>query len=358
MATVGASPFIESFTLSGELLSSVPAVLSLLAVTVYLRRGGLGWIALAGLLTGCAVMIRQSAFDAGLAAVVYLALVERRRSLPRIGVQVAAAAVPVAAGVLAAHSASQWWSAVVAYRGHDSILTGSLVHRIGLLASSLPAAGKALALLLVLAAYGWRRSPLLVRLWLGAAVLGVLGGGNFHYHYYIQLVAPLAVLAGAGAARLIEERRRIPAAVAAVLAVATFAVTVPLWFESGEAQARAIWPRDHHLVHDGAVARYLRAHTRRGDEVMVVWAAASVYYLADRPPALRYLWLRNIQTIPGALAEARHALAQRRPALVAVVDPPSVADPQGVTGRILGAEYRQVAVVEGVPILRPRAGPS
>jgi len=36
-ATVGASPFIESFTLSGELLASLPAVLSLLCFCLYLE---------------------------------------------------------------------------------------------------------------------------------------------------------------------------------------------------------------------------------------------------------------------------------------------------------------------------------
>src|SRR5215475_1886584 len=36
-ATVGASPFIESFTLSGELLASLPAVLSLLVFCAYLQ---------------------------------------------------------------------------------------------------------------------------------------------------------------------------------------------------------------------------------------------------------------------------------------------------------------------------------
>lgn len=355
MATVGSSPFIESFTLSGELLSALPVVLSLLAFVVYLRRGGLGWLALAGLLTGCAVMVRQSAFDAGLAAVAYLAVVERRRALPKIGLIVAAAALPVAAGVLSAHDPGQWWSAVVAYRGHgDSILTGSFVYRLGLFAASLSAAAKALSLLALLAALGWRRSPLLVRLWLAAALVGVFGGGNFHYHYYIQLVPPLAVLGGAGVVRLIEERRRAQAIAAAVLAVATLVATAPLWFQSSAAQAHSIWPGDGHLADDAALAHYVRDHTRPKDKVLVIWAAASIYYLADREPALRYMWFRNIQALPGALEKARRVLAERRAALVVVVEKPSRIDKTGITDRILATEYRQVAVVEGVPIYRPK----
>jgi len=70
LATVGSSPFIESFTLSGELLAAVVAGASMLAFVLYLNRGALRWLILAGLLTGCAVLVKQSAFDAGAAAVV------------------------------------------------------------------------------------------------------------------------------------------------------------------------------------------------------------------------------------------------------------------------------------------------
>src|SRR4051812_7173379 len=87
-ATVGASPFIESFTLSGELLASLPAVLSLLYFCEYLPRRQARWLVLAGALTGIAVLIKQSAFDAGLAAVVFLLWRERRRGLAPAGVLV------------------------------------------------------------------------------------------------------------------------------------------------------------------------------------------------------------------------------------------------------------------------------
>ncbi|HYX83921.1 MAG TPA: phospholipid carrier-dependent glycosyltransferase, partial [Gaiellales bacterium] len=71
VATAGASPFIEAFTLSGELLASLAACASMLAFVIYLRDGRLGWLIAAGLLTGCAVMLKQSGFDAGAAAAVY-----------------------------------------------------------------------------------------------------------------------------------------------------------------------------------------------------------------------------------------------------------------------------------------------
>jgi 4-amino-4-deoxy-L-arabinose transferase-like glycosyltransferase len=355
MATFGASPFIESFTLSGELLASLPAVLSLLAFTGYLRNRDRRWLLLAGLLTGCAVMVKQSAFDAGLAAVAFLLITQRRRALPNVALLVGGAALPVLAAVMFARDSGEWSAAVVAYRWRgDSILTGSLTYRLGLFGDSMPAAAYALGLIALLAVIGWSRAPLIARLWLGAALVGVLGGGNFHYHYYQQLVPPLCVLGGFGVARLLRERRRTLVLAASAVAVTTVAVTAPLWFRSSSAQARAIWPRDPHLLHDAEIARYVRAHTRPNDKVLMIWAAANVYYLSDREPALRYMWFRNIQTLPGALAQARRVLAARVPKLVVVVQDPNRIDKAGVTKQILRAEYEHVSQVDGVPIYRPR----
>jgi len=355
MATFGASPFLESFTLAGELLASLAAILSLLAFAAYLRSRTPWWLVAAGLGSGCAVMIKQSGFDAALAILAYLAWTERRRAVRPGAVVLSAAAAPVVAGLLAAVSPHRWWFAVVGYRGSgDSIVTGSFVHRLDLLQQSLPAAAEGLGLLVLLGALGWRGSPLLVRVWLGAALLGVIGGGNFHYHYYLQLVPPLAVLAGAGVETLLARRGGLLPAVFAGAAIATVALTVPLMFDSARAQARAIWPHDPHLQHDAAVVRYVRAHTRPGRRILVVWAAADVYFLADRAPVIPYMWLRNIQAVPGARADAQRALAAKRPALVIESQQAGSADPSGRTTAILATEYRRVATVDGVPVLAPR----
>ena len=364
VTTVGSSPFLEAFTLSGELIASVPAAFSLLAFVEWLRRRSrdrsdvgvhlhhMPWLVAAGLLTGCAVMVRQSGFDAGLAIVAYLLWRERRRGLAAAGLFVVTAALPIVAGAATAADLGDWWFAVVGYRRHDSLLTGSLGNHLHLFWLSAPAAFKGLGLLVLLAALGWRGSPLLVRFWLGAAAIGVLGGGAFHPHYYLQLVPPLSVLGALGLRRLVEGRHVVPAAVAAAGAVATLVVTAPLWFDSPRAQARTIWPHDPHLLHDAAVARYVRAHTRARDRIYVVWAAADLYYLADRDPSFRYLWKRNVETIPGALAKARRMLAAKRPVLVVTAQHPRSVDRSGRTAAILRRDYRLVARVEGLPVYR------
>ena len=356
LATVGASPFIESFTFSGELLASLAAVLSMIAFLLYLRHDAWPWLVACGLLTGCAVMIKQSGFDAGLAAVAFLLLTRRRGGLIPAAVIVATAAVPVLIGYLSAPSQSDWWYAMVTYRGQgDSILSGSIAERWHQFRVSWGPLLKADAALFVLAAYGWRTSPLVARLWLVAAALGVLGGGNFHNHYYLQLAPPLAILAGCGAARAIDRRAGLVAGIAVALALWSAYVTVPLWLDSPVAQARAVFPDDGHLQHDGPVIDYIRAHTRPGQRIFVMWAAANVQYLSDRPPAVRYLWYRNIQAIPGAVAGVRRVLAGPNPPVLIVGEQPaSELDPSGATGRLIQRRYRRVATISGIPVYRLR----
>ena len=356
MATVGAAPFIESFTLSGELLASFFAVASLLAFVLYLERSAPGWLIAAGLLTGCAVLVKQSAFDGGAAAAVYLVCTRRRGGIAPAAALVAGAFVPVVIAAATAQSFHDWWYAMVTYRDQaDSILTGSFHARLDQARQSLPAAERGLGVLALLALAGWRRWPLLGVLWLGFAALAVLGGGNFHNHYYQQMVPPLALLAGVGGAELAHRRRPAWAAVVAVALAATVFVTAPLWFDSPDAQARTIFPDDPHLRADAAVVRYVRAHTRPGQRIFVMWAAADIYYLSGRDPSFRYMWFRNIQAIPGALGQARRMLAGARPpALVVGINSPASMDPSGRTQRILDTRFRKVATVGGVPIYAPR----
>jgi hypothetical protein len=101
----------------------------------------------------------------------------------------------------------------------------------------------------------------------------------------------------------------------------------------------------------------VRTHTAPNDRIFVLWAGAEVYYLADRRPALPYMWYRNVESIDAALTSARRLLARRKPALVVLVQGPDTIDSSGITGRILRRKYRIATFVEGVPILevRPRA---
>src|SRR5438067_1355975 len=187
------------------------------------------------------------------------------------------------------------------------------------------------------------------------SLVGAIGGGNFHPHYYLQLVPPLSLLAAVGVRKLWLSAPRPAIATAGAAAAATLALTIPVAWATPTEQAQAIWPADPHLVHDAVLARYVRAHTRPRERILAVWADADLYYLADRRPAARYLWSRNVASIPGALEAVHHALATRRAELVLVVQPPATLDPSGRTAALLRREYHRVAHVGGASVYRRKS---
>jgi hypothetical protein len=341
-ATVGASPFIEGFTLSGELVAGVFAAVAVLAFVWHELSHRLGWLLLAGVAAGAAWMVKQSFFDAGVAIGLCLWGAWRRASIFAL-----ACLVPVLVGVVASHDPGAWYRSVISYGLHASG-GESPFQRLKHLNTSLIPAAKALLAVAILAALGWRRAPKLFRLWLVFAAIGVLVGGNFRPHYYLQLVVPLSLVAA-----FVSLQARTLLATAAA-AVSTVAVAVPLWGATDVAQARAIWPFDQHLLSDAAVARYISHHTRPTQRIYVLWAAADLYYLADRRPMSPYLWLRNVQTIRGAVAGIRSELAAGRAELVVAEQPAALADPSGRTRAVLHQRYRLVANIENVAIYRLR----
>jgi hypothetical protein len=297
-------------------------------------------------------MIKQSAIDGLLTIVVAVLVCERRRAVRPIATALACAAIPVVAGALLSGAPADWWGAVAGYRAQgDSLLTGSVGHRVDLFLGTTPEALKGLGAMLALAVVGWRDAPLVPKLWLGAAALGVLGGGNFHAHYYIQLAPPLSLLGAFGVVAIARRAPRLVAPTLFAVAAIVLVLTIPVAIETPGAQARSIWPADPHLTADEAVARWVRAHSRPRDSVQVLWGAASIYYLADRDPSLRYMWRRPIESVPGALEELRRLLARSEPALVVLAQDAEVGDPSGRTALILRARYRLAAVASGIPIL-------
>ncbi|MFL6042550.1 MAG: ArnT family glycosyltransferase [Gaiellales bacterium] len=355
LSTLGVAPRLESFTVAGEMLAAVPAALTVLLFTFHLADRRRLWLVACGLLTGCAVMIKQSGFDGGLAVVAWLLITRRRAGIASALLVVGFAFVPVALGVLLSGNAHDWWYAVVSYRSQgDSILSGSPIDRVKLFWGTAPAAAISLAPLVALAALGWRSTPLLVRLWLGAAVLALIGGGNFHPHYYLQLLPPLAIVAGGGAAELLRRPRRPALAVVAALAALTIAGTIPLYLRSGAEQTHSLFPEDPHLPLSAPLAGWLRDNTGADEPVLMLWAAADVQYLADRDPPIPYLWYRNIQTIPGALGQLQHQLEPGGVRWVVVLHRPRKLDKSGTTSRLLYRNFHRVAMVDGVPIFERR----
>jgi hypothetical protein len=346
VATAGASPFIESFTLSGELLASVLATFALLTFACNEKGGGLAWLAVSGAAAGSAWMVKQSAFDATAAIAICLALDRETRS--RFSVFVGAAMIPVLIGVVGSGDPSAWYRDVIGY-GLNASAGESPTQRISAFGHSTGPAAKALLPLASVAGLGWRHAPRIAKLWLAAACVGVVMGGNFHLHYYLQLVVPLSLVAAC-----ISLPGRLGVWIVATAGAATVAFALQLSASSDVAQAKAIWPGDAHLLSDGAVARFLSRHSADRQSIYVVWAAADLYYIADRRPASPYLWLRNLQTIRGAAGEVQQMLGERKPQLVVLEQLPGLVDPTGRTQALLARDYHPIARVAGVRILARR----
>ena len=114
---------------------------------------------------------------------------------------------------------------------------------------------------------------------------------------------------------------------------------------------------DTRIVTDGAVGRYLYAHTSPADRVYALYADASMYLASGRRAPYPYLWFLGVQHIPGALERLRTTLAgPAAPRYIAVYQQPRTIDKSGLgsVGSILARRYRHVATVAGVPIWRLR----
>jgi 4-amino-4-deoxy-L-arabinose transferase-like glycosyltransferase len=356
-ALVSPAPHIEGFTANGELLAGAFAATACAAAAWWLRERRPWLLVAAGLAAGTAPLVKQSAVDglAVLAAAILIGGSPRGRST-----LIALAAALVTPALAVTHALvtgfHAWWWAIAGYRSTtESVASGDTGSRVRLFFDSIPGALEDLPLLLVFGAVGAVAAARLQVLtlpltWLVVGFLGLLAGGLYHPHYWVQLVPPLAVLAGIGADRLASRPL-----VLAGLAACGLAVTL-LWsaevYATGSPNAVSrLTSNDDRIISAPAVGRTLAAETRPGQPVSVLWANAAVYWYANRPPALRYLWYLNVQHIAGAAASMRQTFTgPHPPAAVAVYQSPDQLDPSGTIRRVLDTRYRALKPIDGIPV--------
>ncbi len=363
---VSPAPRLEGWAANGELLAGAFSTLGIAALLGWSRAGrtgtptvdldgaarsGPGWLLATGmLLAGTAPLVKQSALEGLLVAAVLVAPHARARwqalgwaSAPWV--------------VAAAHGATlgfdRWWFAVAGYRFHGEPAADGVVGRLELFAGSVPPllvdAAPLIAVGLV-GAIGVRRlgrRHLFYAAWLAGALVGVVGGGLFHPHYWLQVLPLGAVVAGVLWSRA---PRRVASAVAA--GVAVLAVSwVPFLLTSSPGELATRTTDEPLLASAERIARELESASDPGDSVLVVWAAASVYAYADREAATPYLWFRPVRYIEGASDDIVDRVAGADPpAAIAVAQPPELLDPGGELSRLLASRYRVTAHVDGVVV--------
>lgn len=214
--------------------------------------------------------------------------------------------------------------------------------------------------------FGGRTAPrtraevgrLLLRLWIVGCLAGIAMGGDWWYHYLIQLAAPLSIWLVAALRDLdglLDRvwRRAVMVAVVALLIGQYWVAAI------GNPDRISTWlyHRNEIVVAD-KVAVYLRAHAPPEAPVYVAFSQPAISYLADRPSPYRYLYPQEL----GALS---HAQAD----LIAMVESPDrplyIVDtgrrapfPDGGRGfwTAVATRYHLEATVGGLGIYRADGG--
>lgn len=209
----------------------------------------------------------------------------------------------------------------------------------------------------------------LVVLWLVVAMVGSLAGGHLSWHYFVQAMGPLAVLAALAFIRF-RPRRLIAAA-----AVAGIAIPAAAWWVFDATSDPLTYDFSAPVPDHAAVAAYIAAHTSPGDRVFVWGDWPALYVESDRTMAARFpgflrgfprasdLPPNNWDTAPDVWPLLEGDLGAHPPALIVDTSAAGWSDfaryPMSeypAVYRIVSAGYHQVAVVDGVVIYARNGG--
>lgn len=254
---------------------------------------------------------------------------------------------------LVGYASSSWAPAYVWSRAKDSILP-FVVDMAVLWIAAIALAAR------------WRSLSVELRLtvvWLAAGLAGSLAGGHLSWHYFIQAMGPLAVLAAVAFDRF-ELRRAVAAA-----AVAGIAIPVVAWWAFDLGADPLTYDFSGPVPQHQAVAEYISAHTTPADRVFVWGDWPALYVESDRVMAGRFpgflrgfergsdLPPNNWDTAPDVWPLLESDLEANPPALI--VDTAAagwsdfakyqIAD-YPVLAHLVTTRYHQVATVDGVAI--------
>ena len=212
----------------------------------------------------------------------------------------------------------------------------------------------------------WRgldaRARLMV-VWLVLGMAGSIAGGHLSWHYFIQAMGPLAVVAAMAFERL--RPRRIVAAGAAL----GIAVPAVAWWAFDLGADPLTYDFSPPVPQHAAVARYIDSHTAPADRIFVWGDWAALYTESDRTMASRFPgFLRgfergsnvppnNWDTAPDVWPALQSDLQANPPALIVDTSAAGWSDfarypmtDYPVLANLVASSYHAVATVDGVVI--------
>ena len=351
----------KNLAFNGEVLMNLPLVWAYALILPQHRRSLLTPLA-AGALLGAAFLLKQPAAIAAIPLGLYLLgapLWRQDRRWSQAITQAAALTIGFAA-VLGAAMAILWRYGLLAEAWYWTMADHTIPHVFWQRGFEHSALFLTVALPLVLPLLAWHRlrrawRGITAQLWtvlgwLAVSVIGAAAGGRFYPHYYIQLIPPLAVLAGVayadGSARWLSLR------------FAAIWLTVATLVSLGVQTAQLLAERT-----PSAAGRYVAAHAAPTDRLFV-WGQQTPFYLdAGLLPASRYIAtypltgyifggpLPGVSTrdriVPGAWANLAADFARHPPAFIIDAqaspgDAYPIRDFPALAG-LLARQYQQIA---------------
>lgn len=401
-AVVSSSPNIEGFTANAEVFMALPAAAG---AWLLLRASRRGWPAGpllgVGILAGLATLLKPS----GIVMVpvslgfVWLGGSDGNRAAARRGAWIASGFALASVPALVHGWLVGWHAfvfAVVTYRlRYQSSATVPPVHHVlALYELILRSSPFLVAVGVALAARRWQRrnrrgarrwtdrlfeasrtgivagpvrslptvrrgadGDLLLRLWLLGCLAGIAMGGDWWFHYLIQIAAPFAVWL---AWLLLDVMSRLPSrprwGLALTVVVILLAPMKVLALGDPGRISYDLYGHPGYPMQD-EVAAYVREHTQPETPILVAFNQAALYYLADRPAAYRYLYDQELSAIPGAEAQLVALVdSPRRPLYVIGTRQQAPFPDRGqVFWEAVGRHYHLETIVRGVPIYRADA---
>jgi hypothetical protein len=260
---------------------------------------------------------------------------------------------------LVGYASASWTPAYVWSRARDSVIPFVVDMAVTWVA--------ALAL-----AARWRALSVEARLvvvWLVLGMAGSLAGGHLSWHYFIQAMGPLAVLAA-----IALDRFSLPHPVAAA-AIAGIAIPAVAWWAFDITADPLTYDFSPPAPQHEAVASYISTHTSPSDRVFVWGDWAALYVESDRRMASRFPgFLRgfdrgseeppnNWDTAPEVWPLLRSDFDSHPPALIVDTSAAGWSDfakyPMAnypVLADYVSANYHRVATVDGVVFYARSAG--
>jgi hypothetical protein len=218
-------------------------------------------------------------------------------------------------------------------------------------------------------AWRWKRLAAEQRLaaaWLPVSFAGAIAGGHLSWHYFIQVMGPLALLAALAFDHALDTRwRRWAAAVAA----AGLGIPLLAWGAFNTVADPLTYDFSAPVPQHEQVAAYIHEHTRPDDRIFVWGNWPALHVESDRLMASRFpgflrgfargsgLPPNNWDTTPDVWPELQADLTRHPPALIVDTAAAGWSDFSAypmrnypVVATLVASDYHQVAVIDGVVI--------